>query len=230
MEQISMLDILAEKSLENKPDPILNIGDKCFVVYVDKVYECFIKNLWAITNEEGFFDGYGYDVHGEYNSVVFDEEIGKKVFKAKISAEAKALSNRQNIKKKIYTLKDIKQFDFVRYYSIYEDKYRNSFVFLLNDNTVVHSKKFTYTFADTFSNDKEATKCFKKHQEDLTEEVFKNGSAYPEKIEDIEEISEELFEIIYEDLYCCENNKYSSLEYFYNNFYNPYSLRIKKGA
>ena len=230
MEQISMLDILAEQSLENKPDPIMNKGDKCFVVYVDKVYECFIKNFWAITDENGFFDCYGYDVHGEYSSVVFDSEIGTKVFKSKVSAEAKALANRQNLKKVCYSVKDIKQFDFVRYYSIYEDKYRNSFVFLLNDNTVVYSKKYTYTFAETFSNDKEAIKCFKKHQDDLSEEVFSNGSAYPEKIEDVEEISEELFEAIYEDLYCCENNKYSSLEYFYNNFYNPYSLRIKKGA
>lgn len=230
MEQISMLDILAEKSLENKPDPILNIGDKCFVVYVDKVYECFIKDLWDITNQDGFFKGYGYDIRGEYSSVVFDKEIGTKVFKAKVSAEAKALSNRQGVKKKYYSLNDIKQFIFIRYYSIEETKYRHSFAFLLNDNTVVYKNKFTYTFANEFSNEKEAFKCFDKHIKDIVEEQMKHYSDIKEKVEDIKEISAELFEIVYEDLYFCENNEYSSLGYFYNNFYNPIWLDIKKGA
>ncbi len=230
MEQISMLDILAEKSLENKPDPILNIGDKCFVTVVDKVYECFIKDLWDITDSEGFFKDYSYDVRGEYSSVFFNKEIGTKVFKAKVSAEAKALSNRQGVKKRLYSLNDIKQFIFVRYYSIEEAKYRYSFAFLLRNHTVVYKNKFTYTFANEFSDKKEAFKCFDKHIKDIVEESIQHTNAYREKVEDIKEISAELFETIYEDLYFCENNKYSSLGYFYHNFYKPYDIEIKKGA
>lgn len=230
MEQISMLDVLAKKSLENKPEPILKVGDKCFVTIVDKVYECFIKNLWDITDSEGFFKDYGYDVRGEYSSVVFNKEIGTKVFTAKVSAEAKALANRQNVKKMLYSSNDIKQFIFIRYYSIDEAKYRYSFAFLLRNHTVVYKNKFTYTFADEFNNEKEAFKCFDKHIKDIVEESMKHFNDYREKVEDIKELSSELFETIYEDLYFCENNKYSSLGYFYHNFYKSYDFEIKKGA
>ena len=213
---LNLFQIAAEA---NKPEPNFLAGDTCWVVRADKVFTATVERNFEVTDFENIFKEYGYSLRGpKISTVLWDRSINNGLFFNKTDAIKKAKENESLIE----------YFEFPSFDKILSSRFergtlfsraKNRFAILYDNNVVVWKDFLTYTFAKVFPTLQQA----KKYYEEVTEVDFSKN--------DFDICSSCPFDdsAVYEDiqsekLYYCTTKEgvkeYSSLEYFFHNYFD----------
>lgn len=196
-----------------KPAPSFSEGDEVFITVVDCVFKDKVDSVFEITDEDDCFKEYGYSLSGEYSTVLWDRSVGEELFKTEVSAKAKASDNKYNQGIKFLDLPESTAV--IKSAKIYSLNGKFKYKIFFNNAIVLEKDYCCYTFAQAFKSDKEAEAFYNKKfckDKNKNEIIIDFASlTFEEKIAFYKEVEKHL--------YSC-GNAYSSLGYFYNNYFS----------
>jgi hypothetical protein len=186
-----MFTVLRER--EPKPEPLLSIGQKIYIVSLDTISKATVEFAFLIEREEEAYHGYNLKYENGLFDTIWDYSIGDYAF----ATEAEAIEKTKQCDIPRIHPQDLNMTDGVGYEYIREsDGHRlTSWIAKVGDNRLFEHSFYCYHFLQTYKDTKSRDKDYKK----LVDKVIEESEKYYAKL-----ITTPEFETLYfvnEDLY-----------------------------
>lgn len=197
--QISIYDLFQEP--KEPIEPLLEAGQTIYKVNLDVIRSGTISSKWKCSGEYG----YGLD-YAIGHDCTWDKEVGQNVFTE--LSQAQELTDKMKAKIIVIRASDMaitsqRTWGYVR---DCDGWFMTATLATVNENMVYAKHWMCYPFMYIFQNSKDAEACYKKCLKKITQDEY-NTWPYKEMPE----------QIPLEDMYHCEDNRYSGWEYAERN-------------